>query len=111
MENELRAFWPTDAPVRVLARRWWRSTCYVSMHAKALGLPSRKSRMTQIRNSVVQTRFNPRIAGRLYMEAEAQRRGLSTGALERLIIATVANDKMVDAILDDADQLADRQVA
>ena len=41
-----------------------------------------------------------------YMRIQAEKRGVSVSALEARIMMIIARDRMVDAVLDDADELA-----
>jgi len=104
-ESRLRQFWLTNEPLRVLAQEWGCSDSYVSQYAKRLGLPSRMGKVTAIRSLMLKRRFEGRIGICTYLKEEADRRGISVRALEELIIRAVGNDRLVDAVLDDADQL------
>lgn len=104
-DSRLRAFWPTSQPVRVLAQEWGCSKAYVSQRAKALGLPSRKNRVQEIRLSAFNARFQGQVANWRYFEEEAHRRKITCDQLRNLVLSVVINDRMVNAILDDAEEL------
>lgn len=87
-----------------MSREWGCSDAYVSLLAKRLGLPSRKGRMFDIRRIAHDAKFSNRIEARKYFDAEALKRNMSPGMLEQLLIHTICNDRLVVAILDDADQ-------
>lgn len=104
-ESELRAFWPTQQPIRVLARCWDCSDSYISQKAKTLGLPSRKGRVHEIREAAFLERFQGRVENYKYFEQAAERRNLTPEQLRNRILTIIINDRIVDAILDDADEL------
>jgi hypothetical protein len=100
MLNELQQFWPTGRPIRVLATQWGCSVGYVSSLAKRQGLPSRQVRSSVRKDNSIK-QFRIRIEAREYFEAEAERRGLMPRQLEAMLIQIIANDRLVDAIVDD----------
>ena len=102
----LRAFWPTNQPLRLLAQEWGCSDAYVSQRAKSLGLSSRKPRVQEIRQTTINARFQGCVANWRYFEEEAKRRGLTPDQLRNRVLATVINDRMVGAVLDDAEEVA-----
>lgn len=108
-EAELREFWPTDQPIRILAERWGLSVGYVSLQAKEVGLPSRQNKSYE-RHIHSMERFTARIEAREYFEAEARRRSLHPLELSSLIIQIVSNDRMINAILDDEESLKQKEV-
>lgn len=115
--SRLRAFWPTKFPLRVLAVELGVTEAFLSVHAKALGLPSRKMRVKDIVKSTNEAKFGVKCgifaAVRQldakecgYFAAEAAKRSMSTEGLVVALLRTIANDAMVDAVMDDADQRA-----
>ena len=101
-QQELRDFWPLGQPIRVLADQWHCTVGYISSRAKVLGLPSRQPRRTSYRLFRV---FFESAESRSYLLHEAERRNLPIRDLEISLLQTIANDKLVGAILDDEDQL------
>ena len=101
-ECRLRAFWPTIEPLLVLAKEWGCSAAYISIQPKRLGLPSRKFRGVEIRRAMFDAKFRDRVECNYYLTDEAKRRGLNLRQLEALLIATISNDRLVGAVLDDA---------
>lgn len=104
-ECRLRAFWPTIEPLYVLAREWGCSTAYISVQAKGMGLPSRKFRGAEIRRAMFDAKFRDRVETNHYLDHEAKRRGLNRKQMEALLIATISNDRLVSAVLDDVEEL------
>jgi hypothetical protein len=101
--RELREFWPSGQPIRVLAQQWGCTISYISVKAKELGLPSRQ--MTSTARRIRSTYdFTASCDARIYFESEADRRGLSPRELEAMIVQIVSNDRMVTAVLDDEPQ-------
>src|ERR1039458_790690 len=100
-ELELRNFWPSNQPLRILAAQWNMTESYISQQAKRLGLPSRKYRVREIRAITHLEKFNGRVEAHEYFVNEASKRGITPSKLERLLISVISNDHMVDAILDD----------
>ena len=120
--SRLRAFWPTKFPLRVLATELGVTEAFLSVHAKAIGLPSRRDRIRDIVKVTNDAKFNVKCgifaAVRQldattcgYFAAEAKRRGMSTEGLVVALLRTIANDKLVDATMDDADEIAAQRVA
>ena len=98
-EKQLREFWPTSVPTRVLAEEWMCTCACISTWAKSLGLPSREGRKYQIRLA-----GNTIPIGDSYMRREAEMRDLTIGELERRILQAIVEGKLVGAVLDDADE-------
>lgn len=100
-ETRLREFWPLGQPIKYLAAEWGCTVGYVSTQAKELGLPSRQTTSVVRRIRSLQ-HFQIKIESRRYFEEASSRRGMHPRELESLLIATICNDRLVDAILDDA---------
>ena len=98
--QELRDFWRTGRPIRVLAQRWGMSVSRISQKAKDIGLPPRTA--PKLRAWVE--------SGDGYMRAEAARRGMTVETLTVAIVSAVASGKLVTAVLDDEREL-EREVA
>lgn len=96
-EAELREFWPSTQPLRILATRWGCSTAYVSIKAKQLGLPSRQLRMWEIRCANYPTTPEQNE----YMRREAMLRHMTAEDLQQRLIRTIIRDRLIAAILDD----------
>lgn len=99
-EARLREFWPTSAPLRVLAEEWLCTTACISTWAKAIGLPSREGRKYEIRGA-----GNHIPVGENYMVTQAEARGITVGELERRILLAIIDGRLVNAVLDDADEM------
>jgi hypothetical protein len=99
-DDRLREFWPTMQPLSFLALEWGVSEARVSQLAKKLGLPTRKHRLRRLEH--VSMSANPRA----YFERHAERRSMTVSVLKRALLDTIANDRLIDAILDDADEKA-----
>ena len=98
-EIELRAFWASTTPLRVLAEKWHCTTACLSVWARELGLPSRVNRMYQIRcNGVLYPK------GDSYVQHAAECRGMTVAELEHHLIMTVIENRLIEAVLDDADE-------
>ena len=100
-ETELKAFWPSNEPIRKLAQKWNCSDAYISQRAKALGLPSRVNRTAAIRQAVYMERFDGKVDNFRYLELEAIKRGMNVAGLMNRIVMVVADARLVDAVLDD----------
>ena len=109
MEAQLRAFWPTDEPIRMLAKEWKVSKAYVSIKAKELGLPSRAPRRYELQCRGLFKRFEGKLESIEYLNQQAAIRGMNRDVLERILIRTIANEHLVDAVLDDVDELIVKQ--
>ena len=106
--------WQGDESLNHIATELDVSMSVLYAWAKELRLPSRASRIGDIKRAsharkrgeapplAPDLRRGINIAELGYMEAEAARRGLSVAALERRLLATIAKDRMVLAVLDDA---------
>lgn len=120
--SELRRLWATSATCAEIGLELGGvSAPCISNKAKEIGLPPRhtkgggnlhRRRLNAVeRAEIVVQRAAQRGAYSEYMTAEASRRGLSVDDLEARVLAVVAGDRMVDAILDDADEGAKHVVA
>lgn len=106
-EARLRQFWPLGRPIKLLAAEWHCTVGYISTQAKELGLPPRQARSVSRINTLQQ--FATTIDSRRYFDEAASSRGMHPRELESLLISVVCNDRLIDAILDDANE--DRQAA
>jgi hypothetical protein len=88
-QAQLRRFWPTWAPIRVLASRWGCTEAHVSTQAKRMGLPRRADRRGG--------------GSRSYLAVEALKRGMDEGRLIQFLLDVIVKDKLVVAILDDGE--------
>lgn len=86
----LRDMWSTAASTRDISERLGCSQSYVSIRASQLGLPPRRARATD--------------AEMRYLAAAARERGVSVARLGSMILRAVARDRLVDAVLDDAEE-------
>lgn len=98
-EIELRAFWASNAPLRVLADKWHCTTACISMWARELGLPSRDYRKYQIRSCGYSHPL-----GESYVIHEATLRGITVEELEKRVFTAVIESKLIAAVLDDGDE-------
>lgn len=98
-EIELRAFWRTDKPCRILAQKWGCSVANISQIARRLDLPTRRYRIGEIRS--INCRDH-----RVYLSKEAAKRELTVSQLEEQLLEVIASDKLVAAVLDDEDRIA-----
>jgi len=101
--EQLKEFWPTGQPLRVLAAQWGVTVGYVSSRAKMIGMPSRQTRSCHRRIRSL-TAFAVRVESRRYFEKEADRRGLMPRELEAMLVQVISDDRLVQAVLDDEEQ-------
>ena len=85
-DNRLRELWAAGVTVVEIAKDIGCSDAYVSMRANLLQLKSRRPKRT-------------------YLSRCAERRGISVEQLNEKVLQAVVDDMLVDAILDDADEL------
>jgi hypothetical protein len=105
-ESELRAFWPSDDPLRVLATKWGCSDAYISQRAKHIGLPSRQPRGHAIRQIEARRGLLGSAEARQYLVVESIKRNTNTARLISRLMDVIVKDKLVDAILDDGIETA-----
>lgn len=101
---ELEAFWQTDKPIRLLAARWGCSKENISAIAKRRGLPSRRLRSWEVRTAARAARAFTSDSD-AYLLAEAKIRGLTVPELKLSLISIISQERLVEAILDDADDI------
>lgn len=99
-DAELKAFWNTDQPIRILAARWGCSKGNISAMAKRRGLPSRRLRAWAVRSAARRLRAAVIVIDR-YLQHEASTRGLTVSELRTNLIDIIIKDRLVGAILDD----------
>lgn len=101
--------YPSRTAAVVALRRAGRSTGEI---AAAIGIPQKSVAALEVSASRARARRPAEMLGRTVafpsdvldgLAAHAARRGIHANALARLIVATVVDEDMVDAVLDDAD--------
>lgn len=124
--QRLKELWNSDSSMRMIGAELGVSEACVHLWAKELSLPPRSLRKNELKLAGLR-----RAAGRptvqdilarpdprqprepshmafmgptesLYMQVEAMKRHVSVSDLERQLLATIAKDRMVMAVLDDA---------
>ena len=97
LDARLRAVWPDrNVTLDAMGAELGKSLSDVSRRAHKLGLPPR---------NVHHSKSSPSAAADRYLRDEAARRGVTVPVLRWSIIAAVANDRLVSAVLDDEDEL------
>lgn len=107
----LTKLWPDESKtVNDIGDEIGCSGAYCSVRASQIGLPTRVKKAGYVRirerdQSVVRSQPHFTFVGEQakYVADSARRRGLLVQVLLHVIVSTVINDKMIDAVLDDAD--------
>ena len=90
--DELRAFWKSPKPLTVLSEKWNCSLATIYKKAQDLELPPRGATV-------------PLSKSEKYMIAQADKRNVTVRRLESMLIRAIAKEELVDAVLDDLDDL------